>query len=195
MTSDHREPGSHVPGGVVLEIERRARRGRERDLERDIRALADALDGTPGHRATLVDRTPTGYRLRTVFDDELSLRAWQLQPAQQAVVDGLDRDSRLTGRRLGGATTLPSSERRRWSGRVGQVLAAVVAVYPLSLLLQAATGPFVGDWPLAGRAAVVAVPIATVMTLVVAPLLRRLAARRSASLDHARHAPTPGEPA
>lgn len=170
-----------VSESVTVVVARRAKRGREADLEEWLGGVsADAADA-PGHIAveTFPPRPPVQPEYVTVFrfDSQANLDSWLESPARQQwtdrlpeLVEGEPRLQAITG--LEGWFADPGTTRMppRWK----MTLATGVVIYLFAMLLHLLFGRWLAALPVVVRSALTVTTTLVAMTYVVMPRVTRV---------------------
>lgn len=177
--------GATSPKAVMVLVSRRARQGHESNLEATWAQLSAVAASFPGYLGGQLIRPSTHgetddarlYHMLFAFDSEEHLRAWQESPARALGLKALQPhvEGREVVRELSGLdhwfTPRPTqhSAPPRWKVAVVTWL----GIYPTVLVLFLTVVPWVADWPLPLRTALITVLVVLIMTWLVAPTLTK----------------------
>lgn len=173
---------------VMVLVSRRARPGHEAALESTWARLSEVAAGFPGYLGgQLIRPGDSGaagderlFQMLFAFDTPEHLRVWQESPARALGLQALEPhvEGHAVVRELSGldhwftppaAAAAPAAPPPRWKVAVVTWL----GIYPTVLLLFVTVAPWLADWPLALRTAVLTVLVVLLMTWIVAPTLTR----------------------
>jgi antibiotic biosynthesis monooxygenase (ABM) superfamily enzyme len=182
--------GPTEPATAVFTWE--VKRGREAEFEEWLRQVTETISTQPGSLGSTILRPkePGGvYHIVVQFDDSLRLadwlesnerRRWLGAIQEIATREGAEATGMETWFSLPKTTVIPPP---RWK----MVIVTFIAVYPLSLVLNAVAIPRMSDFPTGLRALLFPLVLPPVLTYVLMPLLSRVLRRWLYSAS----APTP----
>ena len=167
------------PVPVTIAVARRARPGRERDLEAWMRGAVAVASRFPGNLASTVMQPAApgqDWVLVSRYASQEDLERWRASVELGellARVEPLSEPARVTEREgLEPFFELPASAPPppRWK----MALTTWLAIYPLVVLLSYALGPWFGAAPIPVRALALTAILIPLMTWLVMPVLTRL---------------------
>ncbi|TMR03840.1 antibiotic biosynthesis monooxygenase [Actinomadura soli] len=189
------EEGNGEPVTTVVTWD--VRPGRERDFEEWAEGLHRAATRYPGHRgATWLRAEGSRHRYYTVvnFADQERLDGWMASEERAEFIDRVHGIATEHYRDTTGLETwfsLPG-ESVPAPSKLKMIAVTFVAVYPLSLLLQAFVTPLATSWPLPLKALTFPVIVIPLLTVVVMPMLSRLFRRWLYPVGRAHRPAKPG---
>ncbi|MFN3956170.1 MAG: antibiotic biosynthesis monooxygenase [Tepidimonas ignava] len=167
-------------------VSRRARPGHESALETTWEQLSAAAASFPGYLGgQLIRPSAQGetdderlYHMLFAFDSEDHLRQWQQSPARALGLKALEPhvEGREVVRELSGLDhwfTPHQAQQQHPPPRWKVAVVSWLGIYPTVLVLFLTVAPWLGNWPLPLRVALITALVVLIMTWVVAPALTK----------------------